>query len=43
MPNQSDQIYQIKVTLDDIHPPVWRRIQVPSHTTLLKPHTFCRS
>jgi hypothetical protein len=38
MPNQSNQIYQIKVTLDDIHPPIWRRIQVPGNTTLLKLH-----
>ena len=38
MSNQSNQIYQIKVTLDDTHPPIWRRIQVPSHTTLLKLH-----
>ncbi|MCZ7554187.1 MAG: hypothetical protein B6D39_00105 [Anaerolineae bacterium UTCFX2] len=38
MPNQPNQIYQIKVTLDDTHPPIWRRIQVPSYTTLLKLH-----
>jgi hypothetical protein len=38
MSNQSNQIYQIKVTLDDTHPPIWRRIQVPSNTTLLKLH-----
>jgi hypothetical protein len=38
MSSQSNQIYQIKVTLDDTHPPVWRRIQVPSNTTLLKLH-----
>jgi hypothetical protein len=38
MPNKSNQIYQIKVTLDGTHPPVWRRIQVPSNTTLLKLH-----
>ena len=38
MPNQSNQIYQIKVTLDNTHPPVWRRIQVSGNTTLLKLH-----
>lgn len=38
MPNTSNQIYQIKVTLDDTHPPIWRRILVPAHTTLLKLH-----
>jgi hypothetical protein len=38
MPNTSNQIYQIKVTLDDTHPPIWRRIQVPGNSTLLKLH-----
>jgi hypothetical protein len=38
LPNPPNQIYQIKVTLDDTHPPVWRRIQVPGNTTLLKLH-----
>jgi hypothetical protein len=38
MPTQSKQIYQIKVTLDDTYPPVWRRFQVPANTTLLKLH-----
>jgi len=31
-------VYQIKVTLDDTHPPVWRRILVSGNTTLLKLH-----
>jgi hypothetical protein len=31
-------IYQIKVTLDGIRPPVWRRIQVSGDTTLLNIH-----
>ena len=29
-------IYQIKVTLEDIKPPIWRRIQVRNDTTLHK-------
>jgi hypothetical protein len=38
MAKKPTQIYQIKVTLDDTHPPIWRRIMVPSSTTLLKLH-----
>jgi hypothetical protein len=38
MSNPSNQIYQIKVTLDNTHPLIWRRIQVPGNTTLLKLH-----
>jgi len=38
MPRQPKQIYQIKITLERIHPPIWRRIQVPSDTTLQKLH-----
>ncbi len=38
MPNPSNPVYQIKVTLTGTHPPVWRRIQVPGNTTLLKLH-----
>ncbi len=32
------QIYQIKVTLKYIRPPIWRRIQVPANITLAKLH-----
>ena len=32
------QIYQIKVTLTDLQPPIWRRIQVRSDTTLAELH-----
>lgn len=32
------QIYQIKVTLQGIHPPIWRRIQVRGDTPLDKLH-----
>src|SRR4030067_563744 len=38
MVKKSTHIYQIKVTLDDTHPPIWRRILVPGNTTLLKLH-----
>jgi hypothetical protein len=38
MTGKPPQVYQIKVTLDDTHPPIWRRILVPGNTTLLKLH-----
>ena len=31
-------IYQMKVTLMDSKPPIWRRIQVPADITLAKLH-----
>jgi hypothetical protein len=31
-------IYQLKVTLEDIKPPIWRRILVTGNTTLSKLH-----
>ncbi len=37
-PMKNFQIYQIKVTLNETHPPIWRRILVPSNTNLLKLH-----
>jgi hypothetical protein len=36
-------IYQIKVTLDGIRPPVWRRIQATGNTTLLKLHAILQT
>lgn len=33
-----ESIYQLKVTLKDIRPPIWRRIQVPSNISLNKLH-----
>lgn len=30
--------YQVKITLKHIHPPVWRRIQIPADTKLGKLH-----
>ena len=38
MSPKSEQVYQIKVTLDDTHPPIWRRILVPGEMTLFKLH-----
>lgn len=33
-----DYVYQIKVTLKGSNPPIWRRVEVPSHITLYKMH-----
>jgi hypothetical protein len=31
MEKNSKHIYQLKITLKDIHPPIWRRIQIPEN------------
>ena len=31
-------IYQLKVTLRDSHPPIWRRLRVPGNSTLYTLH-----
>jgi len=33
MTGKPPQVYQIKVTLGDTHPPIWRRILVSGNTT----------
>ena len=33
-----ESVYQIKVTLKDIRPPIWQRVQVPSNISLNKLH-----
>lgn len=33
-----NMIYQLKITLDEIQPPIWRRIQVPGNVSLLQLH-----
>lgn len=38
MANISDQIYQFKITLKHIKPPIWRRIQVPATYTFWDLH-----
>lgn len=36
----SETIYQIKVTLRDSEPPIWRQLLVSSQTTLAKLHSI---
>lgn len=38
MPKPSDTIYQLKITLKGIRPPIWRRFQVPADATLAELH-----
>lgn len=39
----TDQIYQIKITLRDSKPPIWRRVELPSATTLPKLHSIIQT
>jgi hypothetical protein len=38
MPKVTPQVYQLKITLVDSKPPIWRRILLSSETTLLQLH-----
>jgi len=40
---QIESVYQIKVTLKDIRPPIWRRVQVPSNISLNKLHRLLQA
>jgi hypothetical protein len=31
---RAEKIYQVKITLDSIRPPIWRRVLIPAQTTL---------
>lgn len=42
-PKQSNTIYQIKVTLKDITPPIWRRLLVPADIHLGKLHNIIQA
>ena len=39
----STKIYQLKVTLRDIRPPIWRRLQVKSSTNLFQLHLMIQA
>jgi len=36
--SKADQILQLKVTLAEVQPPVWRRLLIPADVTLAKLH-----
>jgi hypothetical protein len=37
------EVYQLKITLEDVEPPVWRRIQVPSSIDLAELHAVTQT
>jgi hypothetical protein len=42
-PAQSNQIYQLKITLRDSKPPIWRRVEVPDTVTLAQMHQIIQA
>ncbi|MBC8496933.1 MAG: plasmid pRiA4b ORF-3 family protein [Chloroflexi bacterium] len=43
MPEKTERIYQIKVTLKDSKPPIWRRLLVPTNITLYELHQIIQT
>ena len=35
---ETARVYQLRISLDEIQPPIWRRIQVPAEISLFKLH-----
>lgn len=42
-PASSNQIYQLKITLKDSKPPIWRRVEVPDTVTLAQLHQIIQA
>lgn len=43
MPNARHEVLQLKVTLADVTPPVWRRLLVPEHLSLAQLHDILQA
>lgn len=46
MPRRSttpNQIYQLKITLKDSKPPIWRRVEMPDTVTLAQLHQIIQA
>jgi hypothetical protein len=39
----TEQIYRLKVTLRNVRPPVWRRVEMPGRTTLTELHSILQT
>lgn len=40
---RSDTVYQLRITLEEIEPPIWRRVLVPSGITFLRLHKIIQA